>query len=357
MKASNILLYLYLLLAGIPSLTYSTDNIDIWWPKKCGVMETTIVNEDTLLTEYLCRKNGRYIKRNLKNGKYHGAFIEWNSDGKVIARFSYYYDELDGNVKRWDSTGFLIRDKKYRKGTPIGSHKEYYYKNKPKKFYNYNNSGKKHGLCETWREDGTRKDSVVYNNGTIVSARYYFDNGKVRQYAAKCKDALTYEAVFYAPQGNITGEVKDGNGTYIIYAEDGTIPAEKIVKNGKVVSTRELYTVHFNNQGKKHGLYKEWRRDGTIKDSVVYDNGIIIEARQYFFNGKIRDYTKYKNGLLWYSEAYSPTGEKLETIQNGAGIGTNYSEDGKLRYIREYRDGKEISSRLLKPGEDMSGEK
>ena len=171
---------------------------------------------------------------------YHGPYIAWGRNGKIVEKFDYYKNEFDGEVTAWDSTGFIISKRKYNKGTPIGFHKDFYRKNKPKQFIHYNDTGKKHGLSETWREDGTRKDSVVYDNGTIISARYYFNNGEVRQFASKCEDNLTFEAVFYDSSGKKTGEVKNGNGKYIIYAEDGSIPALEFVKEGKVVSSEEL---------------------------------------------------------------------------------------------------------------------
>jgi antitoxin component YwqK of YwqJK toxin-antitoxin module len=211
-----------------------------WWPDKCGQIDTIISGLDTIITKYKCKESGRKELLTKRNGLYHGPYIAWGSNGKIIEKFNYYQNEFDGEVAAWDSTDYLISQRKYKRGTPIGFHKDYYCKNKPKQFIHFNNSGEKHGLCESWYENGAREDSVVYDNGTIIEARRYYTNGKIRYYKSKCKDALTYEAVFYDPSGKKTGEVKNGNGKYIIYSEDGSIPVEEVVKDGEIVSSKEL---------------------------------------------------------------------------------------------------------------------
>ncbi len=207
----------------------------------CGIVDTTVSKEDTLVIKTRCYDNG--LKRSLrvfKDGRLHGTSKSWHKNGKKASLSQYKMGKYHGLRIAWDSTGFTILESKYNNGKLIGLYLTFYSKSFPKERINYNNAGKKHGLCETWFKNGARQDSVVYKNGVTIIAKHYYTNGKVRYYKSKCKNAFTYEAVFYNPSGKKTGEVKNGNGKYIIYAEDGSIPALEVVKDGKVFSSKEL---------------------------------------------------------------------------------------------------------------------
>ena len=166
---------------------------------ECDAIDTLFRNSDTLVTKYRCYDNG-----NKKNGI----------------------------VKGWNELGDLVSHYEFRNGIPVGFHKSYYSKNRPKEFTHYNDSGQKHGLCETWFENGNRKDSVVYNNGKIVEGRYYFRNGKLR-YTAKWHDSLKIEMVTFYPDGRKCSELKSGTGEIKLFIEDGTKSYQYKYKDGR----------------------------------------------------------------------------------------------------------------------------
>jgi antitoxin component YwqK of YwqJK toxin-antitoxin module len=140
----------------------------------------------------------------------------------------------------------------------IGIAKYKYENGNNKSILNYNNIGKKHGLCESWREDGTRKDSTVYKDGNTIEAREYYLNGKPR-YWEKYKgeeviaietfpDGSTLDNVhnpiihgFYYDfkTGKILTKVINGNGKAIYFAEDGSNPDTCIIKNGARVRKKQ----------------------------------------------------------------------------------------------------------------------
>ena len=68
-------------------------------------------------------------------------------------------------------------------GRTFGLLREWYSNRRLKSNAHYNDSGQKHGPCETWREDGTRIDSIVYKNGDYEEIRKYYANGKIRYHA------------------------------------------------------------------------------------------------------------------------------------------------------------------------------
>ena len=227
-RISNFLIILLLVI--------SIHSEEKWWPKKCNSVDKTIAGADTFVVKYKCIGNGRKAVIHKKNGKYHGKYIAWSSNGIKIEDLTYFEDELDGEIKGWDTTGFLISHRYYNKGIPYGFHEDYYSKAKPKSFIKYDSLGKKHGLCQTWREDGTRIDSTVYVNDTIIETRQYYTNGKLRYWVKKCQDDIREEALFYAPDGKKSGEIIKGNGKYTVYSEDGRDSTSKEYRDGKDVT-------------------------------------------------------------------------------------------------------------------------
>jgi antitoxin component YwqK of YwqJK toxin-antitoxin module len=215
---------------------------DQWGPEKCNTTDTVVDGSDTNLTKYICKKNGRKEILHQRNGKYNGLYTAWTSNGKKIEEFRYFDDEFDGEIKGWDTSGFLIVHRFFIKGRPVGFHQEFYSKENPKSKIHYNDQGKKNGLEESWHEDGTRKDSIVNDNGNITEIRAYFNSGKVRYWIKKMdpNSGKKETGVFYDPKGKICGEIKKGNGTYILWSEDTKERWIETYKDGEEVSSRKL---------------------------------------------------------------------------------------------------------------------
>lgn len=195
-------------------------------------------------------------------------------------------------------------------------------------------NGELDGVFTDYYNSGKMKSQRTYSNGCAVDSGYmYFENGKIesKSFSIGC-DKRGWELSFF-----VNGD------TSII-----STPEKSIFFYSKNCLKSITY---YNAIGQKHGLCENWREDGTRRDSTVFENGKYVEERQYYTNGNIRHFNKYKNGVFWESYAWSPNGKPLEIIHNGTGKGTNYSEDGKTRYLREFKDGKEISCSII-PTED-----
>jgi antitoxin component YwqK of YwqJK toxin-antitoxin module len=145
-----------------------------------------------------------------------GVFLYFSEKGDTLTRSYFVDDKTVGLLKQWHSNGRL------------------------KTIAHYDNEGRKHGLSQTWREDGTRKDSTVFKNDTIVETRQYFNSGMLRYWSKDCRDDYRRDAVFFAPDGTISGEITGGNGTYVLYAEDGKTRYFREYKDGKEISSRKL---------------------------------------------------------------------------------------------------------------------
>lgn len=191
------------------------------------------------------------------------------------------------------------------------------------------------GYTREWYNTGGLKSITKYENGTLVDTAYtFYLSGKIKSRIVN--DGLSLN---FGEAGDTLGVTKMCNG-------------KPCGRSRAWYHDKRLKSINnYNESGQKHGLCENWREDGTRRDSTVFENGKYVEERQYYTNGNIRHFNKYKNGVFWESYAWSPNGKPLEIIHNGTGKGTNYSEDGKTRYLREFKDGKEISCSII-PTED-----
>lgn len=105
---------------------------------------------------------------------------------------------------------------------------------------------------------------------------------------------------------------------------------------------RFLIEQNFKN-GRKHGISKEYFKNGQLRDSLNYKNGMpdgVLNA--YNSNGDLLTRRRYKNGLLTgFSEWY----EDRELIQR-----MNYKDNKPNGLSEHYDDGKLISKALYRDG-------
>ena len=202
--------------------------------KNCNSIDTTFLNNDTIIEELKCYETGnkKYL-RSKKNGKIHGKCKAWYPNGQLIYITQYKNGKPDDLHRGWDSTGFLSLEKNYDNGKPIGEHKQYYGKDKPKRFTRYNNKGEKHGWEVFWYDNGNVKDSIFFQNDSTFKRKTFYYNGKI---AIREKDIYSsYDAVSYAPEGKKTGFIENGNGEIFVCDSVGKNCKSLKFKNGKQV--------------------------------------------------------------------------------------------------------------------------
>jgi antitoxin component YwqK of YwqJK toxin-antitoxin module len=136
--------------------------------------------------------------RPFRNCKKHGKWASFHENGDTA------------------SFGFL------KDGKQEGLFKQFYESGQLKQTVMYRND-KRHGPRVEYLENGTRIDSIIYKDGEIVEEYRYFRNGKIR-IEAKYHSETDMEITAYDPQGEVSGQIKEGTGTAVIWAEndDGT---------------------------------------------------------------------------------------------------------------------------------------
>jgi len=227
--------------------------------------DTTILGNDTIVICTTKTEDGKLISvERFKNGKNDGIFQEWykngniqyqqkfingcpqdtafayHEDGSLSGIFPYLNCVREGQRVELSVNGDTLAMGNAKNGKSIGTHYAWY-ENKKKRFItNYNDSGQKHGLSLQWREDGTLKDSIVYRNGEMIEARFYYDNGKPHSYLRINGNDKYFSGIYYNPKGEKTGETKNGNGTYIYYNYDGSSPVKYVRVNNEYSSQERL---------------------------------------------------------------------------------------------------------------------
>ncbi len=217
----------------------------------------------------------------------------------------------------------------------------------------------RHGLDETFYEDGKLESKVVYNHGKQKgNFTYYYPSGALMATVDESN-----HSIFYYESGAIHKEYKPINkeidGEFTAYTPSSTISQKENFKNGNHYTTELFYsngtrmefsrrcennrlnTTRYFENGQVHsihdsiGQYRYYFEDGklesehTIKDSIseyrrYYPSGILasyrilknknpIESKSFFENGTLSKYELYMSQEEWESYGYkkNPGHEKL----------------------------------------------
>ena len=243
------MIYLFIVVLLLPRISLSRYTCD-----------TTFQNNDTTVVCSTFNEDGQVISvESYKDGKLHGNRISWYANGQ-LKRISPYSNgkRIDTSFSYHSNGGLNIRG--VQNGitivlsesgdtlaiTPMcdgklcGISKGWYPDGLLKSITHYNSSGQKHGLSEEWREDGTRKDSIVYDNGDIIEVRRYFENGKLHYHKYQKPVNRDINAVYYDPKCKKAGEIKNGTGVFIDYSPDGKSAEKVYMENDEVVKIEKI---------------------------------------------------------------------------------------------------------------------
>ncbi len=133
----------------------------------------------------------------------------------------------------------------------------------------------------------------------------------------------------------------------------GNIIGKEFYKNGiQTGKSEQFYSpnqpskiCNFNAKGKLDGKLQEWWKNGNKKTDARYRNGMILEEKTFFENGKPATLIKYQNSRTEWNDDYAKLeqyqkwdsiGNSIAQIKEGNGI-FKTDEDG---YITYYEKGK-----------------
>ena len=122
-------------------------------------------------------------------------------------------------------------------------------------------------------------------------------------------------------------EYKNGkpHGLYIYWWKNGVKAEEK----------------NFHN-GISHGLWESWYPNGQKQLEQSVENGKLHgPASRWYSNGQKKDDSLYQNGRVISIVVWKPNGEKCSDTKliNGNGVWVRYKEDGTESWRSNYRNG------------------
>lgn len=154
-----------------------------------------------------------------------GLSITYWIDGKRIMEEK---EIIDGNrrynQRTYDKDGLLAETLSIENEKPDGVRTTYYPNGKPKRLVTFK-SGRPNGPSKSWYESGVITDEVNLLNGNFDGIRrYYYPNGKlwIEQLYKEGKSWTVIANYDADGKKRDPGTLKDGNGTVILYNEDGT---------------------------------------------------------------------------------------------------------------------------------------
>lgn len=168
------------------------------------------------------------------------------------------------------------------------------------------------GLFKRFNEDGTLRSELTYSPDTDKAY-----------------------AVFYYPDGK-----KAGEGSYVAQKKEGLWKFYSSAGDGYLIS-EENYA-----GDKRHGITQKYYPDGKLAEKIVFDNGLKTgQWIQLYPDGRMCLRAEYIAGKLdgpftfWYPNGRMQyEGRYVADIREGDWF--VFNEDGTLRQVMEYREGR-----------------
>jgi antitoxin component YwqK of YwqJK toxin-antitoxin module len=230
-----------------------------------------------------------------RKGLEEGEWTYYNEDGSVMAKGTYRYGRQSGPWTFFHANGAVMENGSYVVDLRDGDWESFFENGKPssKGRYDY---GEKVGVWTTWNENGDKTEELEYRDG--------------------------YSKILYMLTADGKPMIKDGNGRYIMYHENGRLRESGVVKDGYRDGTWK--TFFEDGKPKEEGEYRKgeyfvktsWTQDGHM----AVTNGLgEIEASE---DGLTSQSGAIKNGLRvdqWISRIVGDTLNNTATMFYTAG--------------------------------------
>lgn len=195
------------------------------------------------------------------DGREHGLFTTYHSDGKVAQEMSFTDGELDGVMKTYYPDGTLEKEQGFLGGEADGIARSYYPDGSLQSEKGFK-AGKEHGYERSFRHSETEP---------YIDRNWFEGEPDGRQYAEIDSNTGDYVEVAHFDRGVPTGEFLQ------TWADSGD------------VKQRGRY-----RDGKKEGVWTEIRRDGKIESEITWADGKRNgPSKAFFTDNSIEKITMY----------------------------------------------------------------
>ncbi len=287
------------------------------------------------------------VKENFKNDIKQFETKIFYPDGKLKMSIPFVNGLEQGFGKEYDNEGVIITLTEYRRGFIVDRLRI----NRKDK-----NGWKQGKWCFFWDNGNTRIEGNYKDDKKEGYFKEYTETGDFLKISKYQNDILQSEAEEimkldiqneYYPDGKIKIRAMSRNGllegVMRTYDTAGVILEGFIYSKGTIIASGIV-----NEDGNRHGFWKDFYSDGKLRAEGKYENGKQIGIWKYFYpNGQIEQTGKFnKNGKpedtwKWFFEKGSLLRE--ESYRNGLrdGLKIEYDETGKIIEEGEFVDGLE----------------
>jgi antitoxin component YwqK of YwqJK toxin-antitoxin module len=300
------------------------------------------------------------------NGRYHGKWMFYSERGDLLEEYIFTDNRKQGPSTTFYESGIKSSEGNYERDLPQGKW-TFWYENKNKMTEGEFAAGEKSGIWKTYFDDGNLKSETDFKGSTAYTISLldkkgkqlvkngngsfsdYYEGGQKSTEGSvknglpdgpwswwykdgKLKDQGIYQEGNYKlltgfdPEGQIM--VRNGNGYYKSYYENGVIESESNYQNGKPeglkVTRNESGTVLEEanyHHGKYDGEFKGYNETGELYTQGIFKNDSQEGVWTWFhLNGKKEAEVTFVNGMKEGEEIFwSETGDivKREHYKNG----------------------------------------
>lgn len=258
------------------------------------------------------------------DGKKSGLCEEYDRDGFIDEACEWKDDKKHGPCKLYGREGKLREERHYVAGEQRGAWTIYYPSGKVQEKGALDETGRRHGLLERFREDGTPDEATPYSHGQKDGLeKEWHPNGKLKRELSWKGDRQHGLSRSFHESGQLADQTCYQNGSSVL----GTGPCTG--KSGPEVVTRffpdgKPYETTTVKDGKRNGERQLFAKGGELKLTETFVNDVLDGPQKLYKNGKLERQVTWKAG--------KKTG--LETV---------YFEDGKVAEETGWKDDRRVS--------------
>jgi antitoxin component YwqK of YwqJK toxin-antitoxin module len=219
-------------------------------PYKCGETQTNARKYGKVQLRVECSFQSDPSDNNIsvlefKGEVQHGISIHYDSLWRKHDSCFFVNGKEDGNLVFWDTAGNVVGRETFKNGVQVGLRESYFSPGHPSLKKNYNSQGKADGVWQEWYKNGNMKGDFIAKNGQIISGTEYYPGGKPRikylgQYSKKPKgifETVYLEGEAWTPEGKSTGKIVNGNGSWVVFANDSAVTGKKLFRETYIHGT------------------------------------------------------------------------------------------------------------------------
>ena len=290
-----------------------------------------VLNKRDTVTRKFIYENGKLVGRGVLSadgkmltGPWEFLYPAGNKKGSGLYNSA---GKREGEFRFYRHSGKLSSVEHYANGKLNGS-QDYYYENGNTSSHEQEENDQLEGLATGYYYNGAKKSEVAYKLGKKSGEqKLYYDNGSLKELNYYVNGELSGTAKDYFKSGGVknVAQYVDGkaNGPYKSYHENGGISLEMDFVNDK---TEGVWKSHYQDGkpqqvrnyigNEENGLHQEYYENGQLSASYTAKKDKIAgEAVFYTKEGKVYSKLLYDNGVLKQAKYFNPAGQQFSTSE------------------------------------------